>query len=55
MSANHQIFKASSFTTWKAMADEVTDFLNRLGKENIIGLTQSEDNGTAVIIVWYWD
>ena len=55
MRANHQIIRASTFTTWAAMADDVTNFLNRLGKDNIIGLTQSEENGTAIIIVWYWD
>jgi uncharacterized protein CbrC (UPF0167 family) len=54
MTARFQIFKASLFTTWTAMCEEVAAFVSRVGRDNMIGLTQSEDNGGAVIVVWYW-
>jgi hypothetical protein len=28
--------------------------MTELGRQNLIGLTQSEDRGDATIIVWYW-
>lgn len=54
MSARFEIFKAGNFTTWQSMCSEVAQFLDQIGRENVLSLTQSEDNGKAVIIVWYW-
>jgi uncharacterized protein CbrC (UPF0167 family) len=54
MTARFQIFRAGSFTTWQDMCAEVAAFLGRVGRDNMIGLTQSEDNSEAVIVVWYW-
>jgi hypothetical protein len=54
MAAAFSVFRASTFTTWESLCEEVAVFITKVGKQNIIGVTQSEDRGDATIIVWYW-
>ena len=54
MTAQHRIFRAGVFSTWSSVCDEVAGFLTEIGRENVIGLSQSEDRNSGVIIVWYW-
>ena len=51
----YQFFKAGSFTTWDAMFAEVAAFASRIGREDLISISQSEDKSTAVVTVWYWE
>lgn len=52
--AQYRVFKAGAFTSWAAMCDDVAHFLSTLGRQRVIGVSQSEDKDQAVIIVWYW-
>ena len=54
MTSHYRVFRAGSFTSWEGMCEEVTKFINEIGREDLIGLTQSEDKGSAVLIIWYW-
>lgn len=55
MRVAYQFFKAGSFTTWDAMFAEVAAFASRIGREDLISISQSEDDSTAVVTVWYWE
>jgi hypothetical protein len=52
--AKFEIFEAGRFTTWEAMCNDVSVFINKIGREDLISVSQSNDHGKAVIIVWYW-
>ena len=54
MTAAFTVFRASTFTTWESMCEEVAVFITEVGKQSFIGITQSEDRGDATIIVWHW-
>jgi hypothetical protein len=54
MRAQFRVFKAGAFTSWDAMCQDVADFMTQVGRDRVIGVSQSEDNGTAVMVVWYW-
>ena len=47
------IFK-SSFSSWQEMCDEAAEFATRVGRKNLISISQSADNSQGVIVVWYW-
>jgi len=49
----HRIFKAT-FQSWQDMCDEVSAFATRVGRENLISISQSADNSQGVLVVWYW-
>ena len=55
MRVSYRFFKAGSFTTWDAMLAEVAEFASQIERENLISISQSEDNSTAVVTVWYWE
>jgi hypothetical protein len=47
-------FRAGAFTTWAELFQEAADFAGRVGRDNLISISQSEDKGSAVVTVWYW-
>ena len=55
MRVAYQFFKAGSLTTWDAMFAEVAAFASRISREDLISISQSEDQGKAVVTVWYWE
>jgi len=55
MRVSYRFFKAGSFTTWDAMFAEVAEFASRIEREDLISLSQSEDQGLAMVTVWYWE
>jgi hypothetical protein len=55
MRVAYRFFKAGSFTTWDAMFTEVAEFASRIGRDDLISISQSEDEGKAVVTVWYWE
>jgi hypothetical protein len=55
MRVSYRFFKAGSFTTWDTMFAEVAEFASQIKRENLISISQSEDQGKAVVTVWYWE
>lgn len=54
MTAAFSYFKAGSFTSWDSLFSEVAAFATQVGQENLINITHSQDQGQAVVTVWYW-
>lgn len=54
MKASFNIFEANRFTSWEEMCQSVATFVESVGQDNLITISQSTDHGNAVIIVWYW-
>ncbi|MCW8132331.1 MAG: hypothetical protein KIS92_18435 [Planctomycetota bacterium] len=50
----YRYFRAGSFTSWEQMFGEVAEFAGGVGRKNLISISQSEDQGTAIVTVWYW-
>jgi hypothetical protein len=54
-SLSFRVFRASNWTSWESMAKDVARFAAEVGRERVLSITQSEDAGGAVLIVWHWD
>lgn len=44
----------SSFKSWESLFAEAATFASRIGPENLIGISHSEDQNKGVVTVWYW-
>ena len=55
MQVAYRFFKAGSFTTWDTVFTEVAEFASTIGREDLISISHSENNGEAVVTVWYWE
>lgn len=55
MRVSFRFFKAGTFTTWDAMFAEVSEFASHIERQDLISISQSEDKGSAVVTVWYWE
>lgn len=55
MQVAFRFFRAGGFTTWDAMFTEVAAFASRIGRDELISISHSEDQGEAVVTVWYWE
>lgn len=54
MYTHYRMFK-SSVKTWETMLNEASDFASTIGEQRVISISHCCDNGTAVVVVWYWD
>jgi len=50
---NFEIFE-SSFKSWESLFAEAAAFAERVGRENLITISHSEDHNEGVVTVWYW-
>ena len=41
--------------TWDDMFAEAAEFAAGIGRERLIGISQSADKSEGVVTVWYWD
>lgn len=55
MQVAYRFFKAGSFTTWDVMFAEVAEFASQIDRDDLISISQSEDNSQAVVTAWYWE
>ncbi len=55
MQARYEIFRAGSMTSWESFCDKVAEFLTQIGRDRVISVSQSEDDNSAVFVVWYWE
>ncbi len=55
MRVAYRFFKAGSFTSWDALFAEVAEFASGIGRGDLISISHSEDQGKAVVTVWYWE
>ena len=54
MKVSCEIFK-SSVKSWTDLCGEAAAFASEKGKERLINISVSSDQGKGVIVVWYWD
>jgi hypothetical protein len=48
-----EVFR-SSFQSWESLFSEAAAFAATVGRENLIGISHSEDQNNGVVTVWYW-
>jgi hypothetical protein len=49
----YRMFRGT-FATWANLFDQAASFAAEIGRERLIGISHSEDNGDGVVAVWYW-
>ena len=54
MVARFKIFR-SQWDSWEEMCTQVTEFLNEIGPDKVIGVSQSQESTLGVLTVWYWE
>ena len=54
MYTHYRMFK-SSIKSWQTIFNEASTFASTLGSGRLINISQSCDQNTAVVVVWYWD
>jgi hypothetical protein len=59
MSTANLTVKYKSFrhtlATWETLFGEAAAFASRIGRQRLIGISQSQWGADAVLVVWYWD
>jgi hypothetical protein len=53
MQVRYEVFRGT-LTTWQALFDEAAAFATSVGRDRLIGISQSEDRSDGVVTVWYW-
>ena len=48
-----EIFR-SGMSSWESLFEEAADFASRIGPEDLINISHSEDSNEGVVTVWYW-
>lgn len=48
-----EIFR-SGMSSWETLFAEAADFASRIGPEDLINISHSEDSNEGVVTVWYW-
>lgn len=54
MQVKFEIFK-SHMKSWETLCEEAAAFASERGRERLINVAVSADQGRGVIVVWYWD
>ena len=44
-----------TLATWDELFAEAAEFATRLGRERLIGISQSQWGADGIVAVWYWD
>ena len=48
-----KVFRGT-FKTWNSLFAEATDFATEVGRDQVVSISHSSDNGDGVVVVWYW-
>ena len=48
-------FFQRTFATWDTLFAEAAEFAAQIGRERLIGISHSHEEGEGVVAVWYWD
>jgi hypothetical protein len=48
-----EIFR-SGMSSWESLFEHAADFASRIGPDDIINISHSEDANEGVVTVWYW-
>jgi hypothetical protein len=51
--ADYKMFR-SGLSPWESLFQQAADFATQLGPDRVISIAHSENNGEAVVTVWYW-
>ena len=53
MKVRFQVFRGL-FSTWESLFEQAAEFASKIGKDNVIGISHSEDHSDGIVTVWYW-
>ena len=54
MKVKFKVFRGT-FATWETLFKEAARFATKLGREQLITISHSEDSKNGVVTVWYWE
>ena len=49
----YEMFRGT-MASWPALFEKAAAFATKVGRENLISISHSEDQQDGVIAVWYW-
>ena len=54
MTMHFEVFR-SRISTWDKLFEEASNFATSVGKERLVTITTSADQGEGIVVVWYWE
>lgn len=54
ISVGFEIFRAAGRTPWDTLLSQASAFATQLGRENIINISHSSEDGQGTVVVWYF-
>ena len=54
MTLQFEVFRAR-LSTWNSLFEDASRFATRIGKERLVTITTSADQGDGIVVVWYWE
>ena len=40
--------------SWEKLYEKAATFATKVGRDRLIGITQTADGGFVMVVVWYW-
>ena len=53
MTLQFEVFRAR-LSTWNSLFEDASTFATGIGKERLVTITTSADQGEGIVVVWYW-
>jgi hypothetical protein len=53
MTLQFEVFRAT-LSTWNSLFEDASTFATEIGKERLVTITTSADQGDGIVVVWYW-
>jgi hypothetical protein len=54
MTLQFEVFR-SRVSTWDSLFEDASRFATGIGKERLVTITTSADQGDGIVVVWYWE
>lgn len=49
----NKTFRAT-FKSWDALFQEAANYATSIGRERLISISHSSENGQGIVVVWFW-
>lgn len=53
MTLQFEVFRAM-LSTWNSLFEDASRFATSIGKDRLVTITTSADQGEGIVVVWYW-
>ena len=54
MTLQFEVFRAT-LLTWNRLFEDASRFATSIGKERLVTITTTADQGEGIVVVWYWE